>query len=322
MGARRESWQIVVHMTLPSPRIPSRPTRVGLAFVILGCVLSAASCSGKPTPTVAFGSGLQKVSAPPEVLAQEHAMHRRLNRDRADRGLPPLEYDERLADLGRYHSADMRDHSFFAHESPTSGSLADRLDAAGYLALAARENLSEAPDVEAGQDGLLKSPGHYANIMADDITHVGIGIVRGGVHQPSNLTITQVFARPGRLETAPQAEQSILRALRQARSQRGLPEARSSALLTELARKQVARLATSEAELDQVADEVTAEVSRRREPNLKGVLVGAQRILQSSEVELPGPLLQERSVSYGVAAQATKDESGRPRLQVLLLVGL
>lgn len=292
------------------------------AIALSGVLAAVVGCSGRSGPTVAFGSGLEKVTAPPEVLEQERAMHRRLNRDRAAQGLPPLEYDERLAEIGRYHSADMRDHRFFAHESPTSGSLADRLDAAGYLALAARENLAEAPDVETGQDGLLESPGHYANIMASDITHVGIGIVRGGVHQADNLTITQVFARPGSVETASEAEQSILRALRQARSQKGLPAAQSSALLTELARKHVARLAANEVQLDQVADQITEEVSRRRDPSLKGVLVGSQRLLQSSEFELPDPLLREQRVSYGVAAQATRDESGRPRLLVLLLVGL
>ncbi len=30
----------------------------------------------------------------------------------------------------------MRDHSFFSHESPTTGYLEDRTDRAGYLALA------------------------------------------------------------------------------------------------------------------------------------------------------------------------------------------
>src|SRR5207253_9242370 len=101
-----------------------------------------------------------------DVLAMEHAMFERLNHDRAAGGLPPLEYDPRLADVGRAHSADMSAHHFFAHESPTNGNLEDRLDAAGYLALKGRENLAEAGDVVGAQDGLMKSPGHHANIMS------------------------------------------------------------------------------------------------------------------------------------------------------------
>lgn len=291
-----------------------------LPFLLLSTTLLA--CSGRPAREVTFGSGLSTVAAPPEIAEQEKAMFQRLNRDRAAQGLPPLAYDERLADIARYHSADMRDHSFFAHESPTSGSLADRLTAAGYLALAARENLSEAPDVEVGQDGLLRSPGHHANIMATDITHVGIGIVRGGVHDPRNLTITQVFARPGQAESADEARQSIAVTLRQVRTERGLPPAPDSDLLRELAQRYVDSLARGEVNLDQVADRVTQEVSQHRSPKLRGVLVSAQRITQASEFQPPGELLSERNVSLGLAVAKAQEPNGRPVFQVLLLMGL
>ena len=111
-------------------------------------------------------------------------MFERLNRDRAASGLPPLEYDEHLADIGRAQSEDMRLHHFFAHESPMYGALDDRFDRAGYVAKVARENLAEAPDVETAQDGLMKSPHHHENIMARDVTKIGIGIVRAGVKDP------------------------------------------------------------------------------------------------------------------------------------------
>src|SRR5690606_3600973 len=120
---------------------------------------------------------------------------------------------------------DMRDHQFFEHESPNSGSLDDRLNASGYLFLNARENLSEAPDVERSQAGLMLSPPHHENIMAADVTHVGIGIVPGGVVDPRNLTVTQVFAKPGRQESVEEARTSILRSIQSARAKRGLPAA-------------------------------------------------------------------------------------------------
>jgi uncharacterized protein YkwD len=166
-------------------------------------------------------------------------MFLRLNRDRKDRGLPALRYDPRLAEVARFHSADMRDHHFFEHDSPTSGSLEDRLNSAGYLFLTARENLSEAPDVHTGQDSLLKSPGHYANIVATDITHIGIGIVPGGVQARENLTITQVFSQPGRAESGAAAADAVVRRIQTERSSHGMGAAQRHPFLDELAMLQV-----------------------------------------------------------------------------------
>src|SRR5579871_6683225 len=103
------------------------------------CVL-AVGCGGAPEGR--FGEGVPKTPTTPEILAMEHDMFERLNRDRAAGGLPPLAYDDDLAAIGRAHSTDMRDHHFFAHESPTTGKLEDRLDRAGYLAIVGRENLA------------------------------------------------------------------------------------------------------------------------------------------------------------------------------------
>lgn len=287
----------------------------------IATTLVAGGCS-KPAPETAFGSGLPQVDASPAVRDQEHAMHRLINRDRAAQGLPPLTYDERLADVARFHSADMRDHRFFEHDSPNSGSLQDRLHAAGYLFLEARENLSEAPDVQLGQEGLLASPPHHANIMAADVTHVGVGIVPGGVHVADNMTITQVFARPGRAESAAEARSSLLEAIQSARADAGKRPAKLSPLLDELARAHVATLAEDEGQLERIADRITEEVSRRREKNQRGVVVGAQRITDSSTLQIPSPLLTEPEASFGLAVHPAKAPGGRPVLQVLLLIGI
>ena len=251
-------------------------------------------------------------------------MHQRLNRDRAARGLPPLAYDERLAGIGRYHSADMRDKRFFAHESPTSGSLDDRLNAAGYLFVSARENLSEAPDVQSSQDSLLASPGHFANIMADDITHVGVGIVRGGVEDPTNLMVTQVFARPGRVETPQAAQEAILTSIQQARAGRGLKAAKLHAELEALAEQYIVELApeTTPSDLQQVGKRVSKEVGARGNLGFRGVLVVGQLLPDSDSLQLPQELLNSSSSALGLAVRQVSHASGRPMLQVLLLLGL
>src|SRR5690606_9189214 len=103
---------------------------VSASLLVVACTSCASSKSQVP-----FGSGLPQVEASETIHRQEQEMFALLNRDRRAQGLPALSYDERLADVARYHSADMRDHQFFEHESPNSGSLDDRLNASGYLFL-------------------------------------------------------------------------------------------------------------------------------------------------------------------------------------------
>ncbi|MFO7179150.1 MAG: CAP domain-containing protein [Pseudomonadota bacterium] len=288
-------------------------------FLVLSCIAIASACS--PSPTARFGTGLSRVPASPEVLRDERAQFALVNRERKRHGLPPLAYDERLAEIARHHSADMRDHRFFAHESPTTGSLEDRLNAAGYLFLAARENLSEAPDVEKSQESLMRSPGHRENILSRDVTHVGIGIVKGGVEDPENLMVTQVFARPGKAESAREARAAIVRLLGRARRDRGLVPARESSLLTRLAEDHVAGLGDADADdLARVGKAIAEEVARLAQDAPRGLVAGAQRLPQSSELEIPAQFLETRSASYGVAVREIEGPNGRPMIVVLLLI--
>src|SRR5690349_1189992 len=97
-----------------------RHLRARIAFV-LALVALLGSCGGGSGGGGApgkFGEGTPEVAATPEIEALEKAMHARLNRDRAKKGLGPLAFDAKLAAVGRAHSEDMRVHHFFAHESP------------------------------------------------------------------------------------------------------------------------------------------------------------------------------------------------------------
>lgn len=290
------------------------PGRAALAALLL----LAASQACKPTPTPAFGSGLAHVPASGGAHRLERAMFERLNRDRAARGLPALRFDERLSDIARHHSADMRDHHFFEHESPRTGSVDNRLDAAGYPFLTARENLSEAPDIERSQDGLLNSPPHYANIMSSDVTHVGIGIVEGGVVDATNLTVTQVFARPAENEEPDHAARRALERLDRERAARQRPPAKRSRQLMQLAEKHLE-------DLDERASPESVEragqgVVKALEGKQAGsVMISAQLVPSSDRVGFPDALLEASKCDVGLALRRAKGEHGRPALQVLLL---
>lgn len=121
-----------------------------------------------------------------------------LNRDRQRHGLAPLALDERVSVIARKHSQEMFETGVVAHLSPTTGSAADRVKAGGVSSAVVLENVARAYGVAEAQEGLMNSPGHRANILSRDATHVGIGVVLGQeVAGSRELFVTQLFTRKG-----------------------------------------------------------------------------------------------------------------------------
>ncbi|MFC9129926.1 CAP domain-containing protein [Streptomyces sp. NPDC057099] len=103
------------------------------------------------------------------------------NRERARAGLPPLAVDPLLTAAAQAHSADMVARAFYSHTGPDGSRPWDRAAAAG----SARRSIGE--NIACGQrspadvvEGWMDSPGHRANILKPDFTHIGIGFAGGG----------------------------------------------------------------------------------------------------------------------------------------------
>lgn len=122
--------------------------------------------------------------------AAERTMLALVNKERTNRGLKPLEWREELAEVGRLHSRDMWRRHYFAHINPDGADPFDRIRQAGIKYLVAGENLAVAPSTSIAQQGLMDSPGHRANILAEDYGHIGIGVIRNGLY---GATYTQIF---------------------------------------------------------------------------------------------------------------------------------
>jgi len=257
-------------------------------------------------------------------------MFERVNRDRAKNHLPKLKFDPQLCDIARSHSMDMRDHHFFEHESPTYGLLENRLHRAGYLFIKGRENLAEAPTVDESEDGLLKSPHHYENLMAEDITHVGIGIVKGGVMDARNLTVTQIFATPGKRESDAQAMTTIEAVLARTRASAGNAPIASHSALNRMAQEQLATLLEdpNSSNLQEIGIHVAAKLASTPIAGTSRVSVGAQVIVDSSQFVADGAVSSPGAKYYGIAVDHGSNHGSRvasgqlPRLRVLLLVGI
>ncbi len=251
-------------------------------------------------------------------------MHALLNEDRARAGLPPLTYDESLADVGRAHSFDMMSHGFFAHESSLTGSLEDRLVRAGVLFVAARENLALDDNVPNAERHLMESPGHKANILATDITAVGIGIVFGPVPsdmgEGEGLFATQVFARRAHAITPLELAAKVRTRIHDARKAKGFADFDRTSNLDQAALLAVEKLSISptKADITTAAQEITTAV-----PDLLrqgGSLSLAVVVVAEAEgFELPPGTTHASARAIGIGARRVTDEIGRPVVLLLLV---
>ncbi len=123
----------------------------------------------------------------------EWEFHQAVNRHRVARGLPPLAFDNQLADVARGHSRDMAAGAVeFGH-----GGFDQRfrgLEARRFRSFAenvATNNFGRDDTVERAVMGLLDSPPHRANIDgAFELTGVGVAVAQSG-----DWYFTQLFAR-------------------------------------------------------------------------------------------------------------------------------
>ncbi|MBL1108920.1 TerD family protein [Streptomyces sp. 5-8] len=117
-------------------------------------------------------AGLTRTAA--EVLALT-------NTERGRAGLPPLAADPLLTAAAQAHSADMVARDFYAHTAPDGSEPWDRAAAAGARRRTIGENIAcgQRSAAEVVTDW-MNSPGHRANILKRDFTHLGVGFAGGG----------------------------------------------------------------------------------------------------------------------------------------------
>ena len=122
----------------------------------------------------------------------------RVNLEREKRGLPGLLLREDLRDAARWHSLDMAANQFFAHIGPDGRwpqnriALLDRTllqDKAGENIGMMRGFLGRRNVQESLHEGLMESPSHRENLLADYYTHIAVGVVR----YKDGVWLTQVF---------------------------------------------------------------------------------------------------------------------------------
>ncbi|MGB1015212.1 MAG: CAP domain-containing protein [Nannocystaceae bacterium] len=170
---------------------------------------------------------IERVSPDTSIADLERAGLDYINQTRAQRGLEPLVWDESIAELARAHSRDMFKTGFVGHRSPTTGEVDNRFEAAGRSYPVIRENIALGTGPRGIHEGLMRSPGHRVNIVADDVSHVGVGVVVGDpisavANAPRPLYVTQNYYLAPGADTPENPVQSLRALVNDLRKDAGL----------------------------------------------------------------------------------------------------
>ncbi|MGW7757783.1 CAP domain-containing protein [Streptomyces violaceusniger] len=113
------------------------------------------------------------------------------NAERAAARLAPLAPDPRLTAAAQAHSDDMVARDFYSHTGPEGHQPWDRARTAGATHRGIGENIAcgQRSPAEVVR-GWMNSPGHRANILKPDFTHIGVGHATGS---RAGTYWTQVF---------------------------------------------------------------------------------------------------------------------------------
>lgn len=108
------------------------------------------------------------------------------NQERQARGLTPLVKDEELRNVARAYSDDMLVRRFFDHTTPEGLSFDERIaDHYPHRFYVVGENIWSAFGYNPARvkqvakeivDSWMTSPGHRANLLSPDYTHLGVGV--------------------------------------------------------------------------------------------------------------------------------------------------
>jgi len=135
---------------------------LGVVFVLLGL------------GTTAFAQ-----SAVSESAAAEQELFRLTNRERAQAGLPELEWNEWLAQAARKHAEEMARRDQLSHQFPGEPGLRDRIAATALRFDSSGENVASGPTASGINEEWMHSPGHRANILDPKYNAIGVAMVRG-----------------------------------------------------------------------------------------------------------------------------------------------
>jgi hypothetical protein len=244
-----------------------------------------------------------------------------LNAARAAAKLAPVVPDAELRAVALAHSRDMVDHHFFGHVSPSTGAPEDRVRAAALLFSIVGENVAAAATPEVAHEGLMSSPGHRANMLRAEFTHVGIGASKN----ENGLVVTLLFGRRPSVDVLPTSATQVALEIVALRAAKGLTGPTSAdSVYGAGAQAGAEALAAGAAPADiggAVQSGLQREVNRQRTSRPGGCIASLDLLELAQLKEIPALLAPELR-RFGVGAKLRRDDKGARLSTVFMLEGV
>ena len=245
-----------------------------------------------------------------------------INQTRREAGLSDVTVHGELRNVAATHSRDMIDSDFIGHTSPSTGSPSDRVRAGNVRTGLVLENIGRGYSAQEIHRGLMGSPGHRANIVNPDVTHVGIGVVAEAEGARHAFVVTQMFVRLAERVDLTGASEQIVAMVNRARAARGAPPANPEDHLNQAAQAAAdAYFADPSVSQQDVVDDAVASVRRFRimYRRLGGMLTIVQDVSEAGSRE---PTLDPEIRHMGVGvAQGTRPDVGDNAIAVVFVWG-
>ncbi len=144
-------------------------------------------------------------SAQTQGSVAEQYLFASANAERAQRGLPPLRWDNDLYHAAQGHAQEMAARASISHQYPGEAELTERGRRAGARFSVIAENVAEASTAVRIHEAWMNSPGHRANLLDPQVDSVGISVLR----RDGQLYAVQDFDRAVAVLTLAQQENTV-----------------------------------------------------------------------------------------------------------------
>jgi hypothetical protein len=245
-----------------------------------------------------------------------------INQQRMRQGLQALILDNALTQIAREHSRDMAQQGFISHTQP-SGDIKTRMEKAGYLYEVVRENLASAQTISKAHTALIKSSPHKDNILAGDVTRIGIGIAQYQRTCGSQLYITEVFADP-REEYQPEMVQTMLTNRVNELRHKGVGALESNRVLQEIASRSIQSITIpyKKEDLRSLAASSVSELQEHDRAAVSRIEVDVQLVHNPRNLRIPVLEREGQARMYGSAVRKITDSRNQTSFLVLTLIGI
>lgn len=177
----------------PMPRLPLIPATVACTIAIMALLVTGPTKAQVAVPTDAAATNtvylplIVNPSSAQNPTEQEIAdeVLKLVNQERAKVGCIPLSLESHLMSAAQSHTEDMAFRNYFSHTGSDGSSSAERATRAGYIWSYVGENIAAGYTTPVTvMQGWMNSPGHRANILNCEYTHIGIGYFYEANDQP------------------------------------------------------------------------------------------------------------------------------------------